>query len=195
MARINDIVISDMAFNAMLRKMHNNINYPAARLRQIYKHNKDSDENIAKRKREQRIQRKIEEELLEKEILERKTKRINKIIENDIINFINKDVGNQLLLKETNFVMMKNFTPDYNNKISYDKWGGYWGRNDDEFDGGQYDSVNLTYFGQFLNHCFKNQKKYKLYNPSIIYELYDGIIKCYLYENFDFVKELKPFEF
>jgi hypothetical protein len=195
MARINDIVISEMTFNRMLRKMHNSINYPAARLREIYKHNKDSDENIAKLRKEQRIQRKIKAELLQQELLEKNTIRINKIIENDILKYLKEDVGNQLVLKETYFQMIKNYTPDYFNKISYDHWGGYWSRKNDEFDGGSYDSVNLTYCGQFLNYYFKYKKKYKLSNPSIMYELYDGVIRCYLYEYYNFIAELKPFEF
>ena len=59
MAKINDIEISDMAFNAMVRKMHNQINQPAKRLLELYKHNKYSDENIAKVRRKTREKNKI----------------------------------------------------------------------------------------------------------------------------------------
>ena len=71
MARINDIVISEMAFNSMVRKMHNQINQPAERLLELYKHNKYSDENIAKVRRKTREKNKIEQLKLELQILQK----------------------------------------------------------------------------------------------------------------------------
>jgi hypothetical protein len=232
MARINDIVISEMTFNAMLRKMHNNINYPAARLRELHKCrytereiNKkrveqkrriEIEEILREEKREQEI-REIEktqknkllrknldslseeEKQIRKLIEKEDVKKINNLIINDIKKYLSEDETNQLLLTEDCFTKMKDFSPIKFSNKPYSVWANHFGRKNCEFDGGgSYwfeDSTYINYYDQFLFYYFKYKKKYKLLNPSIIYVTSEGLVRCLIYENYDFVAELKPFEF
>ncbi len=109
---INDIVISDMAFNSMVRKMHNQINQPAERLLELYKHNEYSDENIAKVRRKTREKNKIEQLKLELKILQKeklKKAKIWKWLQNDIVNHLSENKSNQLLLRYDKTYKIKDF--------------------------------------------------------------------------------------
>jgi hypothetical protein len=188
MARINDIVISEMAFNAMVRKMHNQINQPAERLLELYKHNEYSDQNIAKVRRKNREKNKIQQLKLELKILQKEKLEKRKIwewLENDIVNHLSENKSNQLLLRYDKTYKIKDFNDE--NK---------------EF-------FNWSYLTKQQKTIYKYQKELNEYikkcshsafwknieDPSIIYEKYGGNIRCYLYNKFDFIKELEPFKF
>lgn len=201
MARINDIVISDMAFNAMVRKMHNQINQPAERLLELYKHNEYSDGNIAKVRRKTRENNKIEQlklelKILQKEKLKEKLEKakIWEWLENDIVNHLYENKSNQLLLRYDKTYKIKDFKGVSEENLF--SWS-YLTKEQKRAKVNYQKELN-AYIKKCTDRSFpfasiwnENEKQ----DPSIIYEKYGGTIRCYLYNKFDIVKELEPFKF
>lgn len=186
MAMINDIVISDMAFNSMVRKMHNQINQPAERLLELYKHNEYSDENIAKVRRKTREKNKIEQLKLELKILQKEKLEKAKIwewLENDIVKHLSENKSNQLLLRYDKTYKIKDFKGVSEENLF--SWS-YLTKQ----------QKTIYKYQKELNEYIKKCAFWKnIEDPSIIYEKYGGTIRCYLYNKFDFIKELEPFKF